>query len=45
MIILLACGTCSSVTSHGGTIESPNYPNDNGNFRDCTYTNIDVSLG
>lgn len=39
-----ACGTCSSVTSARGTVESPDYPNDYGNFRDCTYT-IDVPLG
>lgn len=40
LCIFLACGTCSGVNGAGGTIESPDYPNDYGNFRDCTYTII-----
>ena len=31
------CGTCTTVSSTSGTIQSPNYPDDYGTGRDCAY--------
>lgn len=39
-----ACGIHINITENGGTIESPNYPNDYGNNLDCLIT-IEVPEG